>query len=89
MHLEKLKNLYGPISLKNIGSSIKQCLVAEGLAHEYPLFGATMEWDTAAGQCILEQSGSSLIDLETGLALNYNKEKLENNYFIAKNHSQN
>ncbi len=89
LHLEKLKNLYGPISLKNIGSSIKQCLVAEGLAHEYPRFGATMEWDTAAGQCILEQSGSSLIDLETGLALNYNKEKLENNYFIAKHHSQN
>ncbi len=68
----------------NVGSSIKQCWVAEGRAHEYARFGLTMEWDTAAGQCILEESGNRLIDLETDLPMKYNKENLQNNYFIAK-----
>jgi 3'(2'), 5'-bisphosphate nucleotidase len=68
----------------NIGSSIKQCWVAEGKAHEYVRYGLTMEWDTAAGQCILEEAGSQLIDLVTGMAMVYNKEDLRNNYFIAR-----
>ena len=37
----------------SIGSSLKLCLVAEGKAHLYPRFGPTMEWDTAAAQCVL------------------------------------
>lgn len=81
--IENLKNLYGPVDIINVGSSIKQCWVAEGKAHEYPRFGTTMEWDTAAGQCILEQSGNKLVDLETGLPMRYNKESLQNNFFIA------
>jgi 3'(2'), 5'-bisphosphate nucleotidase len=47
--------------------------------------GTTMEWDTAAGQCILEQSGSQLLDLETSLPMRYNKENMKNSFFIAKN----
>ena len=81
--IENLKNLYGSVDIINVGSSIKQCWVAEGRAHEYPRFGTTMEWDTAAGQCILEQSGNKLTDLETGLPMRYNKENLQNNFFIA------
>ena len=83
-HIEKLKNTYGEVEVINIGSSIKQCLVAEGKAHEYLRLGTTMEWDTAAGQCILEQSGSQLIDLETDSPMKYNKENMKNNFFIAK-----
>jgi len=83
-HIEDLKNIYGQVNMINIGSSIKQCWVAEGRAHEYARFGLTMEWDTAAGQCILEESGSRLIDLVTDLPMRYNKENLQNNYFIAK-----
>ena len=83
-HLDKLKNLYGTLDIINCGSSIKQCLVAEGKAHEYPRLGITMEWDTAAGQCILEQSGNALIDLSTHEAMRYNKTNMENNFFIAK-----
>lgn len=79
-----LKNLYGPIDIISVGSSIKQCWVAEGKAHEYPRFGTTMEWDTAAGQCILEQAGSCLVDYETGEPMIYNKQNMRNNYFIAK-----
>jgi 3'(2'), 5'-bisphosphate nucleotidase len=59
--------------------------VAEGKAHEYMRLGTTMEWDTAAGQCILEQSGSQLLDLETSLPMRYNKENMKNSFFIAKN----
>lgn len=84
-HIDKLKNLYGAVDVINVGSSIKQCWVAEGKAHEYMRLGTTMEWDTAAGQCILEQSGSQLLDLETSLPMRYNKENLKNSFFIAKN----
>jgi 3'(2'), 5'-bisphosphate nucleotidase len=83
-HVGKLKRLYGEVNMLNIGSSIKQCWVAEGKAHEYVRYGLTMEWDTAAGQCILEEAGSQLIDLVTGMAMVYNKEDLRNNYFIAR-----
>lgn len=79
-----LKNLYGQIDIISVGSSIKQCWVAEGKAHEYPRFGTTMEWDTAAGQCILEESGNKLVDYETDLPLKYNKENMKNSFFIAK-----
>lgn len=84
-HVNKLRNLYGEVDMISVGSSIKQCWVAEGKAHEYPRFGTTMEWDTAAGQCILEESGNKLIDLTTGLPMVYNRSDMRNNYFIAKN----
>lgn len=83
MRMEQLKRLYETVDIINAGSSIKQCWVAEGRAHEYSRFGTTMEWDTAAGQCILEQSGAKITDLETNQAMRYNKENLENHYFIA------
>lgn len=83
-HITKLKQMYGEVDTINVGSSIKQCWVAEGKAHEYLRLGTTMEWDTAAGQCILEQAGSQLIDLETNLPMRYNKENLKNSFFIAK-----
>jgi 3'(2'), 5'-bisphosphate nucleotidase len=60
------------------------CWVAEGVADEYPRFGPTMEWDTAAGQAILQEANASLIDFETKQPMKYNKENLFNNWFIAK-----
>ncbi len=42
------------------GSSLKFCLVADGTADFYPRFGPTSEWDTAAGQCIVEQAGGAV-----------------------------
>ncbi len=82
--IAELKNLYGQVDVINVGSSIKQCWVAEGRAHEYPRFGTTMEWDTAAGQCILEEAGKKLIDLYTNAPMRYNKESMKNNFFAAK-----
>ncbi len=71
------------VDIINTGSSIKFCLIAEGLAHEYPRYGTTMEWDTAAGQCIIECAGGSVIDLGTNEPMEYNRENLKNNNFIA------
>lgn len=85
LRLNQLKTLYGTVDMINAGSSIKQCWVAEGRAHEYSRLGTTMEWDTAAGQCILEQSGNKLNTLDSDVPLRYNKENPENPFFIAKN----
>ena len=64
------------------GSSIKSCLVAEGSADIYPRFGPTWEWDTAAAQCIVEQAGGKLTDLNLQ-TLKYNKESLLNPSFMV------
>jgi 3'(2'), 5'-bisphosphate nucleotidase len=53
----------------SIGSSLKFCLVAEGKAHEYPRFGPTMEWDTAAGHAIVKFSGGTVIRADNGQEL--------------------
>ena len=43
------------------GSSLKFCLIAEGKADIYPRFGPTNEWDTAAGQGVLEAAGGEVV----------------------------
>ena len=83
-HIEKLKTQHQEVEIVTTGSSIKMCWVAEGLADEYPRFGPTMEWDTAAGQAILQEANASLIDFETNAPMKYNRENLLNNWFIAK-----
>ncbi len=44
-----------------VGSSLKFCLVAAGDADVYPRWGPTMEWDTAAGQAVLEAAGGVVL----------------------------
>ena len=69
--------------LISMGSSLKICLVAEGLADVYPRLGPTFEWDTAAAHCILQQAGGEIVD-ETGHTLRYNtKQSLLNPRFFA------
>jgi 3'(2'), 5'-bisphosphate nucleotidase len=46
------------------GSSLKFCLVAEGVADVYPRYGPTSEWDTAAGHAILEAAGGRVLALD-------------------------
>lgn len=72
-----------PIEIIPVGSSIKFCLVAEGLADIYPRFGPTMEWDTAAGQAICEAVGLEVIDLITSKKLLYNRRNPVNNPFLV------
>lgn len=66
----------------NAGSSLKFCYIAEGSADLYLRMGPTMEWDTAAGQCIAECAGARVCDLE-GKRLQYNKESLTNPGFVC------
>jgi 3'(2'), 5'-bisphosphate nucleotidase len=82
-HIEKRKREYTNIELINAGSSIKICFVAEGKANEYPRYGPTMEWDTAAGQAIVELAGKNVIDLETGKPIEYNRQNIKNNSFLV------
>lgn len=83
-HIETLKLNHQHVEIVSTGSSIKMCWVAEGVADEYPRFGPTMEWDTAAGQAILQEANANLIDFETKQPMKYNRENLLNNWFIAK-----
>jgi len=66
-----------------VGSSLKLCVVAEGLADLYPRLGPTMEWDTAAGHAVALAAGASVTTPE-GKPLHYNKENLLNPYFIVQ-----
>lgn len=65
------------------GSAIKFCKLAEGEADLYPRFGATSEWDTAAGQAILEAAGGRVTTVE-GKAIGYGKADFANPFFVAK-----
>ncbi len=71
--------------LVSMGSSLKFCLVAEGAADLYPRFVPTMEWDTAAAQCILEEAGGAVCTLD-GYRLAYGREELRNPSIIAAGH---
>ena len=64
------------------GSSLKFCLIAEGLADLYPRMVRTMEWDTAAGHAILSAAGGGVKTMD-GTDLTYGKQNFENPNFIA------
>lgn len=65
-----------------LGSSLKLCLVAEGVAHLYPRLAPTMEWDTAAAHCVVTEAGGTVTDL-SGNPLKYNKPDLSNPRFMV------
>jgi len=66
-----------------LGSSLKFCRLAEGGMDVYPRFGPTSEWDTGAGQCVLEAAGGCVID-PRGRPLRYNqRDTLLNGDFLA------
>lgn len=81
--VKRLEAKYGNVEFISSGSSLKLCIVAEGKADVYPRFGPTMEWDTAAGQAIVEQADGSVIDIQTRKPLRYNKDNLLNPFFIV------
>ncbi|MBI3141333.1 MAG: 3'(2'),5'-bisphosphate nucleotidase CysQ [Bacteroidetes bacterium] len=73
---------YESAELISAGSSLKFLLIAEGKAQVYPRLAPTMEWDTAAAQIVVEESGGRVVDT-AGVALQYNKKDLLNPHFIA------
>jgi 3'(2'), 5'-bisphosphate nucleotidase len=73
----------GPHVMSGVGSSLKFCLLAEGKADLYPRFGATSEWDTAAGQALLEAAGGHVTRMD-GHRMRYNcRESVINGDFVA------
>ncbi|HAB48705.1 MAG TPA: 3'(2'),5'-bisphosphate nucleotidase CysQ [Lautropia sp.] len=72
-----------PVSQRSdVGSSLKFCKLAEGFADVYPRFAATMEWDTAAGQAVLEAAGGLVLD-EQMKRFRYGKSGWRNTPFVA------
>jgi len=71
------------IATVSVGSSIKFCLIAEGSADIYFRLGRTMEWDTAAGQIIIEEAGGKIVEIGSKKVLKYNKKTLCNGPFVA------
>lgn len=73
-----------PFDSLGIGSSLKFCRIAEGVADLYLRTGPTSEWDTAAGQCVLEAAGGAVWQVPQMKTLAYNgKESLLNPSFAA------
>ena len=79
----------GVTDFEPAGSSLKFCLVAAGEADVYPRLGRTMEWDTGAGQAVLEAAGGRVHELDEsggeGAPLRYGKDArgYDNPHFIA------
>ena len=81
--VEEKRGEYGEVEFISAGSSLKLCLVAEGRADIYPRTGPTMEWDTGAGQAIVENAGGRVLQYDTDQPLLYNKENLLNPWFLV------
>ncbi|WP_369413308.1 3'(2'),5'-bisphosphate nucleotidase CysQ [Microbulbifer sediminum] len=81
--LARIEGELGQTGLKNMGSSLKLCLVAEGAADLYPRLAPTCEWDTAAAQAVVEAAGGTVVDDQFEL-LRYNrKDSLLNPFFYV------
>jgi 3'(2'), 5'-bisphosphate nucleotidase len=73
----------GAYEMVSLGSSLKFLLLADGTADVYLRYGPTSEWDTAAGQAVLEAAGGRVTDLALA-RLRYNtKDSLLNPDFVA------
>ena len=66
-----------------IGSSLKFCLVAEGIADLYPRFGPTCEWDIGAGHAVVRAAGGRVHNFD-GVEMKYKKPDFLNGRFLAE-----
>ncbi|MCC8088449.1 MAG: 3'(2'),5'-bisphosphate nucleotidase CysQ [Rikenellaceae bacterium] len=82
--IEDLKAKHGEVEVIQSGSSIKFCMVAEGMADYYVRTTTTHEWDTAAGDSVAISAGCSTQSIRDEEIIRYNKENLENPHFYCK-----
>ncbi|MBN1838585.1 MAG: 3'(2'),5'-bisphosphate nucleotidase CysQ [Campylobacterales bacterium] len=75
------------------GSSLKLCMVAEGIADIYPRLAPTMEWDTAAADAIVREAGKMTYQYNSTFNIQnsklqkpivYNKADLNNPWFVVR-----
>jgi 3'(2'), 5'-bisphosphate nucleotidase len=82
--ISEIKQNYNEVRIISHGSSLKLCLVAEGVADVYPRFGTTYEWDIAAGHAIISAAGGKVVVADNpAFELHYNKDSLLNPSIIA------
>jgi 3'(2'), 5'-bisphosphate nucleotidase len=78
-----LRQLPAEHTFVSAGSSLKFCRIAEGRADVYPRLSPTSQWDTAAGQAVLECAGGVVLDAH-GRELTYGSHRpVINPSFIA------
>ena len=70
-YIDSLRVAFGRVARQSVGSSLKFCMLAEGLADFYPRLGPTSEWDTAAAQAVLTAAGGAVLRFD-GSELAYN-----------------
>ncbi|NMM46808.1 3'(2'),5'-bisphosphate nucleotidase CysQ [Flammeovirgaceae bacterium KN852] len=80
---EGVLNSYKCTDSISVGSSLKFCMVAEGKADLYYRHGPTMEWDTGAGQAVVEAAGGKVLRFEEKVRFYYNRENLLNPSFLV------
>lgn len=80
---DEIYKKYQVTEFTSVGSSLKFCMVAERKADLYYRHGPTMEWDTGAGQAIIENAGCRMINIKTRERFSYNKESLLNPGFLV------
>lgn len=83
-HIRQLQEQLGEeVQVVTYGSSLKMCLLAEGTVDCYVRTTPTSEWDTAAGEAIINGAGGRVVTLKDQAPLRYNDESLENPPFIC------
>ncbi len=80
-HISTLRQQYPDLEIVEQGSSYKFCMLAEGVVDYYVRTSQTYEWDTAAGELILAETGGKTCALDDGSRFRYNKEDLRNPWF--------
>lgn len=78
-----IKKKYNSVEFLKVASSVKFCLLAQGIADIYPRDYPCMEWDTASGHAILNGIGKDIYRKDSGIPLRYNKEDLYVPFFIS------
>lgn len=85
--IKYLENDY-TVVCREAGSAYKFCMMLEGKIDFYPRFHPTSEWDTSAGQGLLESIGGGLVSLK-GIPFTYNvRNTVLNKGFIAYSNAE-
>lgn len=84
--MDRLIEKYKLSNFVKMGSSLKGCIVAKGEAEIYYRYNPTMEWDTAAMQCIVEEAGAIFRQMDDS-EMKYNRENSLNDkgFYIINN----
>lgn len=89
VEMDDLIGRHGLRDCMKIGSSLKGCLIAQGEAELYYRYNPTMEWDTAAMQCIVEEAGGIFRQMDDS-PMEYNRENPVNEQgFYVINRAEN